>query len=215
LKGASVKNSVPATGASSISRLQSFSDGVMAFAITLLALNIKIPKAGELGGGQLGDFLWRQWPAFLLFALSFVIIILVWANHQSLFRCFRQGDPALVLLNAAILMCVVLIPVSASLLAQALTGPPEDARLACLAYGGLFTVGSVFFNLCWWHGGRAGLLDPALSPARRRGLTRHFRMGPLLYGGATLCCFISVWLSFALFLAGIGRYLVTVRSDED
>lgn len=196
-------------------RLQSFSDGVMAFAITMLALNIKIPRAGELAGaGQLDDFLWNQWPAYLLFMISFVIIVMVWANHHNLFRFLERCDEILVLLNAPILMCVVLIPFTASLLAQYLLGSAQDARLACLVYGGLFTVGSSFFNLIWWYGNRAGLVNRGLNPALHTSLTRHFRWGPVLYGVATLLCFVSVWLSIFLFIVGIGRYLVTLRNKE-
>jgi uncharacterized membrane protein len=196
-------------------RLQSLSDGVMAFALTLLALNIKIPRVGELeGAGQLSDFLWHQWPAYMVFTISFVIIIMVWANHHNLFRYLERADPVLVLLNAAILLCVVLVPVSASLLAQYLVGSTADARLACLVYGGLFTVGSFFFTLIWWYGNRSGLLDPRVDPDLHRRLGSHFRIGPLVYGISTLLCFVSVWLSIFLFLAGIGRYLVALRGED-
>ena len=209
------KIKITASRSFSSARLQSFSDGVMAFAITMLALNIKIPRVGELGGaGQLSGFLWQQWPAYLLFMISFVIIVMVWANHHNIFRCFERTDHVMVLLNAPILMCVVLIPVSASLLAQYLLGSAEDARLACLVYGGLFTVGSIFFNIIWWYGNRAGLASKDFSPALHQSLTKHFRMGPILYGVSTLLCLVNVWLSIFLFLAGIGRYLVTVRSKE-
>jgi len=195
----------------STARLEAFSDGVMAFAVTMLALNIKIPRVGDLGTtGQLGDFLWKQWPAYLLFVISFAIVVMVWANHHNLFRIFDKADPVLVLLNAAILMCVVLIPVSASLLAQYLQGAESEARLACLVYGGLFTVGSLFFNLIWWYGNRAGLASGDFDPALHHSLARHFRSGPFLYAAATLLCFVSVWISIFLFLLGIGRYLVTV-----
>ena len=208
------KRSVPIPGFPS-GRLQSLSDGVMAFALTLLALNIKIPQLGVLdNGGQLADFLWRQWPAYVVFTISFVIIIMVWANHHNLFRFLERVDPVLVLLNAAILLCVVLVPVSASLLAQYLLGSPADARLACLVYGGLFTVGSFFFGAIWRYGNRVGLVDPAVDPALHRRLSSHFRVGPLVYGVSTLLCFVSVWLSILLFLAGIGRYLVTLRGKE-
>lgn len=190
-------------------RLVMFSDGVMAFAITLLALNIKAPRPGELVGTEtLTHFLWEQWPAYLIFALSFIVIVMVWANHHNVFRCFHRSDQLLVLLNAPILMCVVLIPFAASLLAEYLRGSRHDSCLAALIYGGLFTVGSAFFNLVWWYGHRRGLADPNFSPALRDRLTRHFKIGPFLYGVATLLAFVSVWVSVVLYLAAIARYLI-------
>src|SRR5258708_1362345 len=94
---ARTRKSIAAVGFSS-DRLQSFSDGVMAFAVTMLALNIKIPRVGDLSGAvHLGDFLWNQWPAFMVFIISFIIIVMVWANHHNVFHYFKRADPMLVL----------------------------------------------------------------------------------------------------------------------
>ncbi|MGZ3698838.1 MAG: TMEM175 family protein [Bdellovibrionota bacterium] len=205
----------PAHGTFSSDRLVSFSDGIMAFAITLLATNIKFPRIAELKGAEsLGGFLRQQWPSYLIFFVSFVIIVMVWANHHNIFRCLKRANHVLVLLNTPILMCVVLVPFAASMLAEYLREAAQEARIAALIYGGLFTVGSIFFNLVWWYGNsHPGLADPQFSTALHQRLTRHFRIGPVVYGTATLLCFVSVWLSIVLYFVGIGRYLVTEMGD--
>src|SRR5579872_4040697 len=85
-------------------RVEAFSDGVFAIAITLLVLDLKIPSASP--SARLADQLAKQWPAYLAFLISFSFIGIMWINHHSLFTYIRRIDHALLILNGSLLMGV-------------------------------------------------------------------------------------------------------------
>src|ERR1700746_2300294 len=89
------------------SRLEAFSDGVFAVAITLLALDLTVEGPGH---GRLIDQLHHKWPAFLAFLISFFMIGIVWVNHHALLRSIIKVDRLLLFLNLVLLLFVVLIP---------------------------------------------------------------------------------------------------------
>lgn len=74
-------------------RLEAFSDGVIAIAITLLVLDIRVPPPGT----SLGPELVRLWPSYLAYAVSFVVIGAIWINHHAMFRHIVRADGALLL----------------------------------------------------------------------------------------------------------------------
>src|SRR4249920_2257620 len=88
------------------SRLEAFSDGVFAVAITLLVLNIKPPPDLVLTGGGLG--FWKelgvQLPALLAFVTSFFTIGIMWINHHRLFNLIKRTDTGLLLFNLLLLL---------------------------------------------------------------------------------------------------------------
>jgi uncharacterized membrane protein len=89
----------------SLQRIGGFSDGVFAFAITLLILAIRIPdpRDPDAGGGLL-PLLTQQWRSYLAFAMTFMLIGVTWANHRVPFFKFARADTALVWLNLLNLM---------------------------------------------------------------------------------------------------------------
>ena len=89
------------------SRLEAFSDGVFAVAITLLALDLTVEGPGH---GRLLDQLHDKWPAFLAYLISFFMIGIIWVNHHALVRSIIKVDRMLLFLNLVLLLFVVLIP---------------------------------------------------------------------------------------------------------
>ena len=87
-------------------RVEAFSDGVFAIAITLLILEIKVPTAGS---GDLGAQLLLQWPSYLSFFISFAFIGVMWINHHRLFTHIRKSDDTLLILNLALMFGVIVI----------------------------------------------------------------------------------------------------------
>src|SRR5690349_23058826 len=81
-------------------RIEAFSDGVIAVAITLLILDVHVP---EVQTGLLQALL-IQWPTYLGYVTSFLVIVIFWANHHTMFRYIQQVDYALLLINAFFLM---------------------------------------------------------------------------------------------------------------
>jgi len=99
-----------------IGRLLSLSDGIFAFAITLLILNIVLPLGTSRE--EVPQALLSLWPKYLAFLISFVVIGLYWMGHVRPFRYIRRFDKGLLWLNLLFLMFIVLIPFSTSVLSD-------------------------------------------------------------------------------------------------
>src|SRR5262249_56020036 len=99
-------------------RLETFSDGVFAIAITLLVLNLRAPLEAELKGGDLFAGLGPQWPTYLAYVASFAFILVLWINHHQLFGLIGRADHPLMLFNGLLLMLIAALPFTTSLLAQ-------------------------------------------------------------------------------------------------
>jgi len=82
--------------ASETQRVESFSDGVFAIAITLLVLELKVPPAGN---SQLSTLLVRQWPSYVAFLASFAFIGIMWINHHRMFTLIGRADHRLMFYN--------------------------------------------------------------------------------------------------------------------
>lgn len=179
-------------------RLEAFSDGVFAVAITLLALNLGVPATREIQQGHgLTVALLEQWPAYLGYALSFLTILIMWVNHHTLFHLIARTDHLFLLLNGLLLLVVTAMPFATALLATYLLQP--ERRVAMVVYSGLSLVMATAFNRMWAyasHGAR--LLDPEANPALVRGVTRAYRFGPLLYLIALALAFWSATASLTL-----------------
>src|SRR3954464_2020388 len=126
-------------------RLETFSDGVFAIAITLLILDVRLPE----GHQPLSDKLADTWPAYLAYVISFLIIGIMWANHHAIFRLIDRTSHGLVVANLLLLMCIAFIPFPTSGLAEHLRTGGDDQTTAAIFYSGTFTVTAVFYNLLW------------------------------------------------------------------
>ena len=113
------------------SRLEAFSDGVFAVAITLLALDLTVEGPGH---GPLVDQLYDKWPAFLAYLISFFMIGVVWVNHHALVRSITKVDRLLLFLNLVLLMFVVLIPFATATEASYFPSNDANAQLAMVLY---------------------------------------------------------------------------------
>ena len=100
-------------------RVEAFSDGVFAVAITLLILEIKVPGYE----GDLGAKLLLQWPSYLAFVISFAFIGVMWINHHRLFTHIRKSDDMLLMLNLALMFSVCIVPFTTALLAAHIGHP--------------------------------------------------------------------------------------------
>src|SRR5579884_1423583 len=109
------------------SRLEAFSDGVLAVAITLLALNLTVAGPGH---GTLLHQLGDRWPAFLAYLISFVTIGIIWVNHHALVGNIAVVDRRLMFINLILLILVVLIPFATGTMAQYLTHGGMDSSVA-------------------------------------------------------------------------------------
>lgn len=169
-------------------RLEAFSDGVIAVAITLLALDLAVagPGHGPLLR-QLGD----HWPSFLAYVISFFTIGIIWVNHHALVQNIAVVDRTLLFLNLLLLAFVVVIPFTTATMAEYLTGGGQDARVAMALFAGAFEGMSLSFGAIFeWtlHDNRTYHPVPkeAHWAARRR-----FSIGSLVYIVAIALAFVS------------------------
>ena len=180
-------------------RLEAFSDGVFAVAITLLVLDIKTPKAVDLAAANTGltDALLAQWPSYLSYVLSFITVLIMWTNHHRMFRYIRRVDNTFLLLNGVLLLFITLAPFPTSLLAEYIMRP--EARTATMVYSGAFICIGVAFNLMWIYASHRGrLLARNYDRAVVKHLTRGYLMGPVVYIAALGLAIFSVAASVGL-----------------
>lgn len=179
-------------------RVEAFSDGVFAIAITLLVLELKVPEAEE---GGLGRALLEQWPMYLAFLTSFATIGIMWLNHHRLFLMIARSTHSLIMLNLLLLLGVTVVPFPTALIARNLDKPLNE-RIVALVYNGWFVLIAIAFNLLWRYasGGRR-LLDPSVSDAELQAQSRQYMFGPLIYLVAWIVAFVSPVVSIAINLA--------------
>ena len=114
------------------SRIETFSDGVFAIAITLLILEIKVPDSKELESGLLKALL-EKWPSYLSFFIGFFTVLVCWINHHYMFNRIKTSKHSLILANSAVLFAVSFVPFPTAVLSQAFKG--GDLRAAVQLYG--------------------------------------------------------------------------------
>jgi len=205
------------------SRLEAFSDGVFAVAITLLVLNIKPPPDLVLTGGGLG--FWKelgvQLPALLAFVTSFFTIGIMWINHHRLFNLIKRTDTGLLLFNLLLLLVIVFIPYPTALLAQQYALNPKMYD-AALLYSGTNVFLAICFNLLWRYASYHNrLLGKDIDTRAVAAISRQYLGGPLLYLIAFGLAFVSVpasiifLLLLALFFAIPPRKPRSLPSSDD
>ncbi len=195
---------------SNTSRLEAFSDGVFAIAITLLILEVGVPHLSA--NESLAAALRELWPSYFAYILSFITIGIMWANHHSQFRDIDRADHTLSVLNLLLLMCISFVPFTTAVLA-AYMRDNDQALAATLAYGSNFTVLAVFWNVVWRYASHdRRLIDEHVSDARVRMRTRRNVFGPFMYGAGLPLAFVSTWAAIGLWCA-IGLYFLLPISE--
>ena len=177
-------------------RLEAFSDGVFAVAITLLALNL--PVAARAGPAVAGRQPGTHWPAFAAYAVSFATIGIIWVNHHALFRNFSQVDRTVLFVNLLLLFFVVSIPFATYTIAAYLRAGGGDASLAAAIYQGVFEGMSISFALLFWWAIRHEHTKVALTPEQARRATIRFGIGNVVYIAAIGIAFVSAPASLVI-----------------
>jgi uncharacterized membrane protein len=170
---------------SETSRVEAFSDGVFAIAITLLILDVHVPPSTA---GNLAAALIRQWPTYAAFLISFSFIGIMWVNHHRLFNHIRRSDNGLMFYNLLLLLGVTVVPFPTALIAAHYNA--TDRTLSAAVFNGTYFVIAIFFNLLWSHAVRGDLLDSTTRDAAAA-ISRQYAAGPVSY----LICFGLTWIS--------------------
>ena len=181
-------------------RIEAFSDGVFAIIITLLVLDLRVPREDALGGQSLDAALMRQWPLYAAYVLSFLQVGVVWANHHTMFHYIRRSDHVLLVLNLLLLLCVAVLPFTTAMLAEYARAGHAERQLAAMVYSGALCAAGLFFSAMWQHALRAGLVSPRADPHRMQALRFHWMLVPLLYGLAFVIAWVDARLSIAIYI---------------
>jgi uncharacterized membrane protein len=181
----------------SIGRLEAFSDGVFAVAITLLVLDLKVPST-VAGGPSLAHELARQWPSYAAYVVSFLTIGIIWINHHAMFRRLRSVDHSIMTLNL-LLLCVAVLPYVTSLMAAYLK-VPRGQHLSAAIYSGAFLLMSLVFAATQRHilFRKTGLMSDQMEAQARRTIFLRALSGLLPYALATALAPVSAYVSLAI-----------------
>ncbi|WP_024793345.1 TMEM175 family protein [Tomitella biformata] len=182
------------------SRIEAFSDGVIAVAITLLVLDLQVPAPDDTG--SLGHRLIDLWPNYVAYVISFVAIGIMWTNHHTMLRRLVGVDHSILVLNLLLLLCIVVLPFTTSLMASYLDAP-SGGHLAAVVYAGSFLVTSSVFAGLQWHLllRRPHLLREPLTGADRRSILLRSAVAPPTYLVAGVMGLVTPYLTLAVCVA--------------
>jgi uncharacterized membrane protein len=176
-------------------RVEAFSDGVFAIAITLLVLELHPPEDGDLLAGLLA-----QWPAYVAYLISFLFILIMWINHHWIFQHIARVDSICLLLNGLLLLGITVLPFPTSIVSRYVL--TDQAQVATAVYSGWFLIVGLLFHVLWRyasHGGRllgTGSHDAGFAHV----ITARYRWGPAWYFLAFVLAFVWVPASLGLSL---------------
>ncbi len=195
----------------STSRLEAFSDGVIAVAITLLVLNIDLPELRphqSLAGGLIA-----QWPVYAAYVVSFVTIGIIWINHHVMIGRLREADRTILFLNLLLLMSIALLPFATRLMAAYLR-QSHGQHLATGIYSGSFLLMAVFFATLNRHIllTKAHMLHTELPIGQRRQILARSIIGVAPYAIATALAALSAYLTLGICAALAAYYAFPIGS---
>jgi len=204
----------------STARLEAFSDGVFAIAMTLLVLDIQPIPVQNLAGPHPVQALMHElaadWPSLLAFVTSFFSILTMWMHHHLVLRMVRSVDGVLMVSNGLLLCVVTFVPFPTKVLAEGLSGGAPAA--STLFYAGSFFLVALAFQALIWGAFRPGVLDPHAPKHRIQKLRKSYLAGPPLYLLAALIApaayGISLAICSALWMLWIASLKTPRQADE-
>jgi len=192
-------------------RLETFSDGVFAIAITLLIIEIGVPHIGR--GEDLADELAGLWASYGAYVLSFVMIGIYWANHHSLFKLYLRTDHIFLMLNVFFLMAVAFLPFPTAVLGEYLEDSAERQTAVTFYVLGLL-LPAVGWLTIWLYGIWRDLLDNRLVPDYVRFLTIQYGLSISTYAFALALSFLSPVASLVIVVSLTLLYLLPPRKPR-
>jgi uncharacterized membrane protein len=167
-------------------RIEAFSDGVFAVAITLLIFQIRVPPHSPPGG--LRAALIALWPSYLAFLASFMTIGVMWLNHHRLFSLISKKDDGLIAFNMLLLLIITWLPFPTALLAEHLHGPHNDQQAAGVVYAASLLLMSIVFQALWRYAIRVGAVEDHRNVGA---ITLQYALGPIMYAILVAIAFFS------------------------
>lgn len=195
----------------STTRIEFFSDAVMAIIMTLLVLEISVPALGEsFTSSQAIEALGHLMPKFVSFAMSFLVIAIVWVNHHHFFERLEHADRALLWHNNAMLFWLCFIPFPTAFVGEHMFSP-----VPVMLYGFVMFMVALSFAWMHYHAYRKELFFKNVS--RRFLRQENFRSlaAPFLYALSMLIAWYSVSGALIVFLLVPVLYFLPMSSVKE
>jgi uncharacterized membrane protein len=192
--------------------MESFSDGVMAVAITLLVLNIMVPKQSR----DLAHDLGHQWPSYVAYATSFMTIGIIWINHHVMIGRLRRTDHSILILNLLLLLTIGVLPFATDLMATYLK-QSAGQHLAAAIYAGSFLAMSIAFASLNAHIllRRSHMHKTDLSERERRQILARSLVGLAPYALAVALAAVSQYATLGICFAIAFYYALPIGSGSN
>jgi uncharacterized membrane protein len=184
----------PKKASEGTSRIEAFSDGVFAIAITLLVLDIHVPVVKD--NESILKALVAHWQVYLAFLIGFFTLLVCWINHHYMFELIHKRNDMLLLLNGFKLLVVSFTPFATALLADYITTPNQQTPISIYGFN-FFLMGTAMTAL-WVYANKKGLTK-AESPEILKATTQLFIFASIFSGAIFLISFISIPVSLVLF----------------
>ena len=184
------------------SRLEAFTDGVLAIAITIMVLEMKVPHEG----GHFAD-LRPVLPVFLSYALSFVYVGIYWNNHHHMLHATREVTGGILWAHLLLLFCLSLIPFVTGWM-----GENHFASAPMALYGVVLLLSAFAYRVLQARIVRVHGNDSVLAKAVGRDVKGNTSL--VLYAAAIGLAFVIPWAAGALYVAAAVMWLVPDRRIE-
>ncbi|MEN4760740.1 TMEM175 family protein [Chryseobacterium sp. C39-AII1] len=191
-------------------RIEGFSDGVFAIAITLLVLDLHVPEADAINNGnEILIFMKNQWPTFLAFILSFFSIFIMWVNHHKIFKQIYSRNSGIMFANGLILFLVSAVSYPTALLAKYFNG--EAASVVVAIYTGIFVLINLAYNLLWYLASKnKKLLRPGITDEAIRKIHNNYLYGLPIY---IIALAFSFWIPVISLMIILGLWIFWALSS--
>lgn len=177
-------------------RIEAFSDGVFAIAITLLILDIQVPHSDELKGSLLNE-LGKHWANYLSFFIGFFSILVCWINHHHICNYILRCDNNMQILNSLILLVVIIVPFSTSLLAEYINQSEQQTAIAI--YGITYCFMALVYDLMWNYAYKYKFTNPEVDDKFLKSIKRIYDIGIFYTLFAFAVSFVSVIAGLVLY----------------
>jgi uncharacterized membrane protein len=186
------------------SRIEAFSDAVIAIMLTLLAIELLQFDPAVARRVGVWETLISNWPSFFAFGLTFAVVGQIWITHHNLWRYIERVDQGIAILNLLLLVFIALTPLAAQVLAQSLAELPVDQQKQAAAFYSAIMFGqAIAFNLVLWWSHWQKLCYQDVADVLHRAIRRRYLIGPIIYAAAFA-------LSFYNPVAGLACYGIVI-----
>ena len=190
-------------------RVETLADGVFAIAMTLLVLEVHVPDIAEpVTGTAMLDALGSILPSVAGYAVSFVILGMIWIGHHNQFHFIRRVNRPLLWINIFYLLCVAFVPFATAFLTRY---PLQPAGL--LIYGGTLLLGGLTHFFSWNYAVGRGLVTEEVTPEIAELFRERISMGIVVYLAATLVGAFLPKVGLVLFASMPVLYMLPSRID--